>query len=201
MLNLRFGGGEDRAMPADDVPIEGVVEFDGGFHFWYAVFGFASAVIALCTSRICPVLNSIARKMFRTLKLFLARGRKPDLMAGMTYRTIEELKGETITLIERNQDEEIVFTCASGRRFRMYHNQDCCESVAIGSVDGDILSIVGRAIIRAREEPGHEDGGKYESVTFTDFILATETSEVTIHWVGESNGYYSESVEFIELTK
>lgn len=149
-----------------------------------------------------PARNPIARKMFGIPESILWTGREQaDLVRGMTYRTIEELKGETLTLIERNQNEEIVLTCASGRRFRMFHDQDCCESVAIGSVDGDLHGLIGSAIIRAKEEPGHEDGGKYESVTFTDFVLATETSEVTIHWIGESSGYYSESVEFIELTK
>jgi len=117
------------------------------------------------------------------------------------YKTIDELKGQTLTNIEVGNDE-VVFTTKEGKRYRMYHEQDCCELVTLDRIEGNYsLLMDGTPITVAREEPGH--GGSdpdYESVTFTDFVLATSHSGgVSFHWIGSSNGYYSESVYFIEI--
>jgi hypothetical protein len=121
----------------------------------------------------------------------------------MSYNnvTIEELKGKTLTLIESNS-EEVVFTCATGERYRMFHSQDCCEGVTLESIDGDKDALIGEPIVIAKEEfpeVTQKMISDHESVTLTNFTLATASAEVTFKWFGSSNGYYSESVEIVKL--
>ena len=52
---------------------------------------------------------------------------------------IEELIGKTITTINAAKgDDSIDFSTSDGKRYRMWHSQDCCESVSINDIVGDI---------------------------------------------------------------
>lgn len=116
------------------------------------------------------------------------------------YKTIEELKGRILKLVEHNL-EEAVFTCYDGTRFRMYHSHDCCEQVQLERVIGNLDDILNSPITYAQEFIGHEgpETERHESCTLTDFKISTEKGAVTFHWIGSSNGYYSESVYFVQL--
>ncbi len=123
------------------------------------------------------------------------------MVVGMIdFKTIEELKGKTLAKVEAG-DDEVVFECADGTRYQLWHQQDCCESVAIREIEGDLSNLIGE-VTTAREEQGHQPPGfePSESFTLTDFIVATQRGQVTFKWLGESNGYYSESVTFSQLT-
>lgn len=92
------------------------------------------------------------------------------------------------------------FVCADGSKFEMYHDQDCCESVSINDVEGDVADLVGHEIVLAEEvdssdfpAPSSNDAYDY-SYTWTFYRLASAKGFVVIRWLGESNGYYSESV-------
>jgi len=37
---------------------------------------------------------------------------------------VTELIGKTLTGIENVENEELIFTCATGEKYKMYHNQD-----------------------------------------------------------------------------
>lgn len=120
-------------------------------------------------------------------------------------RNFSELLGKTITDIAINDKVEIIFTCSDGVKYKMNHDQDCCECVYIEDICGDINNLLNTPITMAEDISNQcadwEAKDKYdESWTWTWYKLATVKGYVTIRWYGESNGYYSERVDF-ELVK
>lgn len=116
-----------------------------------------------------------------------------------------ELLGKTIVEITglEKESEEVVFECLDGSTYKMYHEQDCCEYVAIDDVVGDVGDLIGKPILLAEEysNQGWDDSYNVgeESYTWTFYKLATAKGYVDIKWYGSSNGYYSESVDFVKL--
>ncbi len=118
---------------------------------------------------------------------------------------ISVLKGRFITRVEGLEagSGEVIFTCSDGTKWRMCHNQDCCETVQVEDVCGDVSDLIG-LVLDARQEtnsashPKDYEVGPYQadSFTWTFYIIQTKTGAVTIRWLGESNGYYGEEVDF-----
>lgn len=112
---------------------------------------------------------------------------------------IEALEGKIITEIRVENDDRVEFACADGSEYRMHHQQDCCEDVWLAEVIGSWDDLLGVPLSIAYEEtesdrePIRNDGG---SATWTFYTLRTSKGTVVLRWVGESNGYYSESVDF-----
>lgn len=107
------------------------------------------------------------------------------------------LKGKTILSINNDSSEEIFFECENGETFILMHEQDCCESVYVESIVGDLNDLIGSEILLAEESSNIDLPPKREqddSYTWTFYKLATIKGYVDIRWYGESNGYYSESV-------
>lgn len=124
-------------------------------------------------------------------------------------RNVNELVGKILTNVE-NTGDEIIFTCEGGDMYKLYHSQDCCESVTVDDVIGDLSDLVGQPITVAEEVSGYtptdEDGIRktneaenYGSCTWTFYRFATQKGHVDIRFFGESNGYYSEDVDFIKV--
>lgn len=90
------------------------------------------------------------------------------------------------------EDERVVFKRADGTGFQLAHSQDCCESVWVGEISGDLNDLVGTPIISA-EESYENNPNASESGTYSFYRLATIKGYVQIRFNGESNGYYSET--------
>lgn len=46
-------------------------------------------------------------------------------------KKFEDLKGKICTKIENVDNEEIIFTLDTGEKYKLYHNDDCCEQVTV----------------------------------------------------------------------
>ena len=110
-----------------------------------------------------------------------------------------DLLHQTLIHVDAAVDaDEARFLLADGRVFVMLHHQDCCESVSLVDVCGDVADLHDAQVLDAREEVGEDQSGKHESATWTFYILQTDKGAVTLRWLGMSNGYYSEGVSFEE---
>ena len=122
---------------------------------------------------------------------------------------IKELIGKTIVSIVgiEKGSEEITFTTLDGKQYKMYHEQDCCENVTIDDVCGDVMDLIGSPLLLAEERTSEENPPDFkdvecqESFTWTFYHFATINGYLDLRWYGESNGYYSESVDFEEIKK
>lgn len=132
-----------------------------------------------------------------------------------TEAEFDELVGRTIKAVRMVQchgdygqlgDLGLEIETVDGPTFRMYHDQDCCESVSL--IDGfeDLQGLVGGLVALAEEThpdiPAVQDADwlrEPESFTWTFYKIQTTQGDATLRWYGESNGYYSESVSFYRV--
>lgn len=122
---------------------------------------------------------------------------------------VDTLVGKTLSKIERSElwgGDRLIFTTENGEEYQMYHEQDCCESVYIKDISGDLEDLIDSPITMAEESSNSEDEARDqetgywdESHTWTFYKFATQKGFVTISWYGSSNGYYSESVSFYKV--
>lgn len=120
------------------------------------------------------------------------------------YHEFSELLGKVFiqVTVDFNADM-ILFYCADGTVYQQRHDQDCCESVYIEDIVGSFDDMLNEPILLAEEVFNHDlpPEGDYrpESYTWTFYKLATMHGYVTIRWYGESNGYYSETAQLIQV--
>jgi hypothetical protein len=116
------------------------------------------------------------------------------------------LKGQTITKISAPAKDETIDEVeieVGAKKYILYHYQDCCEEVKLIKIIGDTQSLVGKTITLAEEDsldPPWWKGeySKYTTHTWSAFYLEAGTSRLELWFLGESNGYYNESVSFYE---
>jgi hypothetical protein len=125
---------------------------------------------------------------------------------------VSVLVGRTLKEVRRtgrpDDNDALVFVTTDGCTYNMYHSQDCCETVRIEDIAGDLEDLIGTPVLVAEErvstgtapvdEDGYDSGGGY---TWTFYELRTIKGSVTIRGYGTSNGYYSEGVDFEQVGK
>ena len=116
----------------------------------------------------------------------------------------ENLVGKTVENINfveaRGRDKiEMILETTDGYSYRYYHQQDCCEWVKIEDIVGEIDDLIGSPIQLA-EVMTNNEMAEWNSQTWTFYKFATSKGYVTVRWLGESNGYYSEEVN-LQVTK
>jgi hypothetical protein len=123
----------------------------------------------------------------------------------MNYANFFELKGKTITSIQgsNSDDSDTIITTSDGSSYTLTHIQDCCEHVRVYGTVGNIDDVLNEEVIAAEDtnpmdNPNAPDYKYYESATWSQFRIVTNKGTFEIWWLGESNGYYSETVSVIK---
>ena len=91
--------------------------------------------------------------------------------------------------------ERVTIRFEDGSYITQYHESDCCETVEVHQVDGDIAKHIGATAIDYIEKSSTANNDEVsESGTWTFYTLKTSSGYLDWRWLGESNGYYSEDV-------
>ena len=141
-------------------------------------------------------------------------------------KAFADITGKTIVAIDAEEEgEEVRFAFSDGTKAMLYHDDDCCEYVRLCDIAGNLSDIIGAPILKAEESscsgydvqknahlvrvdeggkplcagPVPPDEGDYDTFTWTFYHIVTRKGYVTLRWLGESNGYYSERVDFREV--
>jgi hypothetical protein len=119
----------------------------------------------------------------------------------MSIEIYKDMLDQVFVDVVNRDGEELIFKTADGKSHKFYHAQDCCENVSIEDVCGDLSDLVGSPMLVAEQVNSEDDKPPYEnceSYTWTFYKFATAKGSVTVRWLGTSNGYYSESVAYIQ---
>ena len=111
--------------------------------------------------------------------------------------SVSKMIGKTMVSVKQINNERLEFVDTEGIEYALYHQQDCCESVYIEDVVGDLQHLVNAPLYMAEEafssdEPKDKEYPD-ESFTWTFYKFATVHGYVTIRFYGSSNGYYGET--------
>ncbi|AUV93391.1 MULTISPECIES: DUF7448 domain-containing protein [Klebsiella] len=113
----------------------------------------------------------------------------------MSVTVINEMLDKIFVSVEKNNEgTELVFRHGWINTFTFFHVYDCCESVWIEDVEGDLSDLEDSPLLEAEVVSNKDETDTNVSRTWTFFKFGTAKGHVVVRWCGESNGYYSESV-------
>jgi hypothetical protein len=115
-------------------------------------------------------------------------------MIGRVFKKVDKSDDELIFIPVNENESSVVF----------YHDQDCCETVRIEEIFGDLSDLENTPILDAREDsPDDPNVSKFYLLTdetldeysyWYFYNFRTIKGSVTVRWFGSSNGYYSTEV-------
>lgn len=109
-----------------------------------------------------------------------------------------DLKGVELKAIyvDNFHADRIYMLSTNDKLYVLTHIQECCESVWLEDITGDVSDLLNSPILIAEENTVELESDYVDSYTATFYKLATINGYVDIRFNGESNGYYSEGVDF-----
>lgn len=111
----------------------------------------------------------------------------------------KEIIGKTLQAWrETDAGGTIYLEFTDGTEAKFFHRQDCCECVSLhGDSYKELDNFIGREITGfLQDENAGTPEYRYGSATLTEITFTFGNESVRACWWGESNGYYSESVDF-----
>ena len=136
-------------------------------------------------------------KLEMNMKLIDVNNKPFDYLYRANNRcNIDELVGKVVRGLAYSDEYFQILTddCV----YIFYHEQDCCESVWLTQVDGISDKIIGSRIVIAEVVTDEKDT-EYGHITWSFYKIGTTKGMIDFRWCGESNGYYSESVDLIKI--
>lgn len=120
------------------------------------------------------------------------------------FVNFSELENKTLVDIivfkdKQDTNDEIHFVTKEGETYIWGHSQECCESVTIEDICGDLKNLLNAPLLRAQEVGNENKNDDWDSNTWTFYKLATVNGWVDIRWYGISNGYYSEVAHLFKV--
>ena len=106
---------------------------------------------------------------------------------------IEQIKGMTITAVVYKETDESLLIHLNTHVLEMLHHQDCCETVYLADVVGSFEDLIGYPLLEVSESTVNTNSEDMSSAA-SYYNFKTVKASVQLRWVGESNGYYSETV-------
>lgn len=121
----------------------------------------------------------------------------------MKVNTYSEFSGKTIQEIRgcKKHSDEVTIIFTDGSCLKFYHQQDCCETVLLEDFDITPEWLVNSNIISVEERISRSGEGIKPlnnwaySYTWSFYVIKTSSSTMVLRWYGESNGWYSETVD------
>ena len=115
-----------------------------------------------------------------------------------------ELNGQIVKEITGlGKDSPEVFIETNNGTYILYHEQCCCEYVRVVKVIGNVNELIGEVIFAEEDaganEPDWHTGYIDDSHAWTKYVLKTKNASLEFWFLGESNGYYNESVSIKKI--
>lgn len=117
----------------------------------------------------------------------------------------ESILGKTFTKVKYNKQDEAIYFYENDNKtvYTLCHEQDCCESVTVEDICGDLSDLENSPILVAEvvtndKLPAPTKQQQDVSELWTFYKLATIKGSVDIRWFGSSNGWYSVEVSFMK---
>ena len=107
---------------------------------------------------------------------------------------IKQIEDMTITAVVYDEEEESLLIHLNTHVLEMIHHQDCCETVYLADVVGSFEDLIGYPLLEVSESVVSTPT-ECESATASYYNFKTVKASVQLRWIGESNGYYSETVD------
>ena len=106
----------------------------------------------------------------------------------------KQIQGMTITAVVYKESDESLLIHLNTHVLEMIHHQDCCETAYLADVVGSFEDLIGYPLLEVSESVVCIPT-ECESATASYYNFKTAKASVQLRWIGESNGFYSETVD------